>query len=159
MVTFNITLSALAVEFENPQIPADGVSTSQITVTGADPGDTITISATHGSVSAVTENADGTYTATYTAPSRALRAPLADQITVRSAELDQERTGTITLTVVPTIVDVTVAPNTFTADTPGTTGDVTITVTRGTDRISDEDSYCWTVPQTMAKLTRERLAM
>ena len=138
VATFDITLSALAVEFENAQIPADGVSTSQITVTGADPGDTITISATQGSVSEVTENADGTYTATYTAPSLALRAPLADQITVQSADLDQERTGTITLTVVPTIVDVAVAPNTFTADAPGT-GDVTITVTRGTDRISDEE--------------------
>ena len=37
----------------------------------------------------------------------------------------------------PTVVDITVAPNTFTADTPGT-GAVTITVKRGTDLISDE---------------------
>ena len=43
VATFDITLSALAVEVENAQIPADGVSTSQITVTGADPGDEITV--------------------------------------------------------------------------------------------------------------------
>ena len=136
--TFDITLSALAIALEKAEVPADGVSTSQITVTGVDPGDEITISAMQGSVSTVTENADGTYTATYTAPSLALSAPLADQITARSAELDEERTGTITLTVVPTTVDVTVDPSTFTADTPGT-GVVTITVKRGADLISDEE--------------------
>ena len=59
------------------------------------------------------------------------------EITVQSSQLGDERTASITLTVVPTTVEVTVDPSTFTADTPGT-GDVTITVTRGADLISDE---------------------
>src|ERR1035437_5328186 len=57
-------------------LTADGVSTATVTVTlkgaggGASPhsGGTVVVSAVHGSVGAVTDNTDGTYTATYTAP-------------------------------------------------------------------------------------------
>ena len=138
----DVSLSGLSVELEKNEVPADGISTSQITVTvkeGGNPvtGDTVTISADRGSVSTPTDNGDGTYSATYTAPSLALTAPMDDGISVQSDQLDQEKATSIRLTVVPTTVDVTVDPNQFTADTPGT-GAVTITVKRGADLISDE---------------------
>ena len=136
--TFNIVFSALSVTLEKAEVPADGISTLKITVTSPEPGDTITVSADQGSVSAVTDNGDDTYTATYTAPSLALTAPTVDKVSVRSAKLDRVITASITLTVVPTTVEVTVAPNMFTADTQGT-ADVSITVKRGADLISDEE--------------------
>ena len=142
IVELDISLAGLSVELEKSEVPADGISTSQITVTVEEDGnpvtgDTVTISADRGSVSTPTDNGDGTYIATYTAPSLALTAPVDDEISVRSDQLDQEKTTSISLTVVPTTVDVTVDPNQFTADTPGT-GAVTITVKRGADLISDE---------------------
>ena len=142
IVELDISLAGLSVELEKSEVPADGISTSQITVTVEEDGspvtgDTVTISADRGSVSTTADNGDGTYSATYTAPSLALTAPMDDEISVRSDQLDQEKTTSISLTVVPTTVDVTVDPNRFTADTPGT-GAVTITVKRGADLISDE---------------------
>ena len=138
----DISLSGLSAELEKNEVPADGVSTSKITVTVNEAGspvtgDTVTISADQGTVSDVTNNGDGTYTATYTAPSLALTASMDDEISVGSAQLNQERTTSIRLIIVPTVITVAVAPNTFTADTPGT-GAVTITVKRGADLISDE---------------------
>ena len=142
IVDLDISLAGLSVELEKSEVPADGISTSQITVTVEEDGnpvtgDTVTISADRGSVSTPTDNGDGTYIATYTAPSLALTAPVDAEISVRSDQLDQEKTTSISLTIVPTTVDVTVDPNQFTADTPGT-GTVTVTVKRGADLISDE---------------------
>ena len=116
-------------------IPADGTSTSTITAMVRDDsgnptaGDTVTISADKGTVGTTTDNGDGTYSATYTAPSLALAATDTAQISAASAQLGETAMTSITLTPVPTTVTVTVEPNIFSADTPGT-GAVTISVDR-----------------------------
>ena len=116
-------------------IPADGTSTSTITAMVRDDsgnpaaGDTVTISADKGTVGATTDNGDGTYSATYTAPSLALTAADTVQISAESTQLGETATTSITLTSVPTTVTVTVEPSIFSADTPGT-GTVTISVDR-----------------------------
>ncbi len=123
-------------------LPADGTSTSTITAMvrddSGDPaaGDIVTISADKGTVGATTNNGDGTYSATYTAPSLALTANDTDQISAASAQLGETAMTAITLTPVPTTVTVTVEPNIFSADTPGT-GAVTISVDRA-GPVSDE---------------------
>ncbi|MCE2397055.1 Ig-like domain-containing protein, partial [Candidatus Poribacteria bacterium] len=116
-------------------IPADGTSTSTITAMVRDDsgnptaGDTVTISADKGTVGTTTDNGDGTYSATYTAPSLALAATDTAQISAASAQLGETAMTSITLTPVPTTVTVTVEPNIFSADTPGD-GMVTISVDR-----------------------------
>ena len=131
-----VPLSAgITVQSDLSALPADGTSTSTITAMvrddNANPvtGDTITISADKGTVGTTTDNGDGTYTATYTAPSLALTASDTAQISAESAQLGETATTSITLTSVPTTVMVTVEPNIFSADTPGT-GTVTISVDR-----------------------------
>ena len=116
-------------------IPADGTSTSTITAMVRDDsgnpaaGDTVTISADKGTVGATTDNGDGTYSATYTAPSLALAANDTAQISAASAQLGETAMTSITLTPVPTTVTVSVVPSIFSADTPGT-GAITISVDR-----------------------------
>ena len=116
-------------------LPADGTSTSTITAMVRDDsgnpaaGDTVTISADKGTVGATTDNGDGTYTATYTAPSLALAASDTAQISAASAQLGETAMTSITLTPIPTTVTVTVDPSIFSADTQGT-GKVTISVDR-----------------------------
>ena len=67
--------AGITVRSDSSALPADGTSTVTITAKvlddNGDPvtGDTVTISADKGMVGAATDNGDGTYTATYTAPS------------------------------------------------------------------------------------------
>src|SRR5262249_29184760 len=60
----------------SPTLTADGTSTTTVTVHAKDAngnalsggGDIVSLSSSHGSLSSVTDNGDGTYTATLTAP-------------------------------------------------------------------------------------------
>ena len=136
--------AGISVQSALSALPADGTSTSTITAMVRDDsgnpaaGDTVTISADagKGTVGATTDNGDGTYTATYTAPSLALAADDTVQISAASAQLGETAMTSITLTPVPTTVTVTVEPNIFNADTPGD-GTVTISVDRA-GPVSDE---------------------
>ncbi|WP_221584777.1 invasin domain 3-containing protein [Microbacterium sp. G2-8] len=90
--------STIAADPETVQ--ADGVSTSTITVTLFDEdgnplpvgGDSVTISTTAGTLSDVTDNGDGTYTATLTAPTEA------DTATVSFTVNDEPASATATVT-------------------------------------------------------------
>ena len=133
-VNLDIVLSGITVTVDPVEIPADGSSTSTVTVmvqeggTGVT-GDTVTISADKGSVGAVTDAGNGTYTATYTAPSLVLIIPDVAQISVDSAATGNSARAAIALVPVPTTVSVAVDPSVFSADTEGT-GAVTVTVDR-----------------------------
>ena len=131
----NIVLSGLNVDADPSSIPADGSTTSTITVTvreGSEgvTGDTITLSVDKGTVDATaTEVGNGVYTATYTAPSLVLIGPDTANISVSSTATGLDHIVPILLTPVPTTVTVDVDPDTFMADTPGT-GAVAVTVDR-----------------------------
>ena len=140
----DIVLSGLTVHADPPSIPADGSTTSTITVTvreGSEgvTGDTITLSVDKGTVDATaTEVGNGVYTATYTAPSLVLLGPETANISVSSTATELDESVPILLRPVPTTVTVDVDPDTFIADTPGT-GAVTVTVDRAgpvTDAVS-----------------------
>ena len=137
IVELDIALPApksLTVKVDPIELPADGTSTSEITITVRDggegvTGDTISVSTDNGTVGATaTEVGNGVYTATYTAPPTLPFIPIA-QINVSSATTDQSTSTVILLKPVPTTVTVDVSPSSFIADTPGT-GAVTITVER-----------------------------
>ena len=86
--TVNIQLSGLDSVVSTTTLPADGSSTASITVNivvAGEPvsGDTVTITAEQGTVGDVTDNEDGTYSASYTAPELILTAPTTDTITDR----------------------------------------------------------------------------
>jgi hypothetical protein len=131
-VTFNITLSGISVETDPDELPADGSSTAEITVTitGANnTGDTVTIDApTEGRVSDVQEVGGGVYTATYTAPlDLALSFPRT--ITLAVSATAGTVNAYITLIEVPTKVSVALGQSAFiAADAPEDTA-VTVTVT------------------------------
>ena len=133
-VNLDIILSGLTVEVDPGELPADGKSTSTITVTvqegGAGlTGDTISVSVDRGTVDATaTEVGNGVYTATYTAPSSLPLIPIV-QISVSSATTGDSVSAAILLKPVPTTVAVDVSPSVFSADTPST-GAVTVTVER-----------------------------
>ena len=135
MKDFDIVLSGLNVDADPSSIPADGSTTSTITVTvraGSEgvTGDTIALSVDKGAVDATaTEVGNGVYTATYTAPSLVLLGPDTANISVSSTATELDESVPILLTPVPTTVTVDVDPDTFIADTPGT-GAVTVTVDR-----------------------------
>ena len=134
IVNLDITLSGLTVEVDPGELPADGKSTSTITVTvqegGAGlTGDTISVSVDRGTVDATaTEVGNGVYTATYTAPSSLPLIPIV-QISVSSATTGDSVSAAILLKPVPTTVAVDVSPSVFSADTPST-GAVTVSVER-----------------------------
>ncbi len=137
IVEIDIALPApkeIKVEVDPLELPADGTSTSAITVTVRDggegvTGDTISVSVDNGTVDATaTEVGNGVYTATYTAPPTLPLIPIA-QINVSSATTDQSTSTAIVLQPVPTTVTVDVSPSVFNADTTGT-GAVTVTVTQ-----------------------------
>ena len=142
IVELDITLGAnVAVASSEAQVPADGTSTSTITVTVTDAGvgitgDTVTVTADKGTVSAVTESGNGEYTATYTAPRLILVVPDVAQITANSATTGESGNLSIAMTPVPTTVSVSVTPSSFIADTPSD-GAVTVTVDRA-GPVSDE---------------------
>ena len=134
VVNLNIILSGLTVEVDPVELPADGKSTSTITVTvqegGAGlTGDTISVSVDQGTVDATaTEVGNGVYTATYTAPSSLPLIPIV-QISISSATTGDSVSAAILLKPVPTTVAVDVSPSVFSADTPST-GAVTVSVER-----------------------------
>ena len=128
----NIQLSGLDSVVSITTLPADGSSTASITVNivvAGEPvsGDTVTITAEQGTVGDVTDNGDGTYTATYTAPELILTAPTVDTITIESENTGESKTTTLTLVPVPTLVSVTATPSSFVADS-GTAGTVNVNV-------------------------------
>ena len=133
-VNLDIILSGLTVEVDPGELPADGKSTSTITVTvqegGAGlTGDTISLTADRGTVDATaTEVGNGVYTATYTAPSSLPLIPIV-QISISSATTGDSVSAAILLKPVPTTVAVDVSPSVFSADTPST-GAVTVSVER-----------------------------
>ena len=133
-VDLNIILSGLTVEVDPGELPADGKSTSTITVTvqegGAGlTGDTISVSVDRGTVDATAiEVGNGVYIATYTAPSSLPLIPIV-QISVSSATTGDSVSAAILLKPVPTTVAVDVSPSVFSADTPST-GAVTVSVER-----------------------------
>ena len=130
--TIDVTLTELDVTADPDELHADGTSTAKITVTvGGGITETPTISADKGTLGDITDEGDGVYTATYTAPSLVITFPPVDiaRITATLALTGQSRSMLITLLPVPTTVTVDVAPKEFSADTPGT-GTVTVTVDR-----------------------------
>ena len=82
-------------------------------------------------MSAPTDNGDGTYSATYTAPALSRVDPVDARITITAASATTGESGSvdIRLTPVPTTVTVSVVPSMFTAATPSD-GAVTVTVDR-----------------------------
>ena len=137
IVELDIALPApksLTVKVDPIELPADGTSTSEITITVRDggegvTGDTVTLSVDNGTVGATaTEVENGVYTATYTAPPTLPFIPIA-QINVSSATTSQSTSTVILLKPVPTTVAVDVSPSVFSADTPST-GAVTVSVER-----------------------------
>ena len=136
IVEVNIGLpppKSILAEVDPLELPADGRSTSTITITVQDggegvTGDTITLSVDNGSVTTATEVGNGVYTATYTAPATLPFIPIA-QINISSATIAQSTSTVILLQPVPTVVTVDVSPSVFSADTPGT-GAVSVSVTK-----------------------------
>ena len=139
----DIQLSGLNAELEPNQLPADGISTTTITVSVDSGGapvtdDTVTITPVQGSVGEVTNNEDGTYTAVYTAPALVLTESVMDTITVSSGTTGDTTTTVVTLEMVPTVIDAAVDPNVFIAGA-GTSGAVQISANRGTNAVADAD--------------------
>ena len=139
--TVNIQLSGLDSVVSTTTLPADGSSTASITVNivvagESVSGDTVTITAEQGTVGDVTDNGDGTYTATYTAPELVLSAPATDTITIESANTGETSTATVTLVPVPTLISVTATPSSFVAGS-GTAGMLNVNVSRGGNPVAD----------------------
>ena len=139
--TLNIQLSGLDSVVSTNTLPADGSSTASITVNivvAGEPvsGDTVTITAEQGTVGDVTDNGDGTYTATYTAPELVLSAPTTDNINIESRNTGETSTATVTLVPVPTLISVTATPSSFVAGS-GTAGMLNVNVSRGGNPVAD----------------------
>ena len=137
-----IQMSGLRVELSNVQLPADGESTAEITVTIEDSdGAPVTdappsIEADSGSVGEVMDNGNGTYTVVYTAPALVITEPTADTITVTSDTTGDSTTATVTLQPVPTVIALSVEASVFTAGA-GETGAIAISVSRGDNPVAD----------------------
>ena len=138
--TVDIMLTDFDVAADMDELLADGTSTATITVTvEAGVTETPTLSADKGTVSALTPQGNGEYTATYTAPSLVITFPPVDiaRITATLASTGQSASTAITLLPVPTTVEVDIDTEEFSADTTGT-GTVTVTVDR-TGPVTDEN--------------------
>ena len=136
IVNLDIILGATVnVQASELEVPADGTSTSDLTITVQEggegvTGDTVTLSVDNGTVDATAiEVGNGVYTATYTAPPTLPSFIPIAQINVSSATTDQSTSTVILLKPVPTTVAVDVSPSVFSADTPST-GAVTVSVER-----------------------------
>jgi hypothetical protein len=141
--TVSIELSGLDAVSTPSSLPADGMSTTVITVNNVANGqpvigDTVTITADQGTVGDVTDNGDGTYTATYTAPELVLGANATAAISIESANTGETAGIEVTLTPVPTIVSVTAGPALYTAGA-GETGTIAVSVSRGGNPVSDAE--------------------
>ena len=141
--TVNIQLSGLDAVVTPNSLPADGKSTAAVTaniVVAGEPvsGDTVTITAEKGTVGDVTDNGDGTYSATYTAPDLILTDATTDIITIASADTGDTTTTTVTLEPVRTLISVTATPSSFVAGS-GIAGMVNVNVSRGGDPVTDAE--------------------
>ena len=141
--TVSIELSGLDAVSTPSSLPADGMSTTVITVNNVANGqpvigDTVSITADQGTVGDVTDNGDGTYTATYTAPELVLSANATAAISIESANTGETAGIEVTLTPVPTIVSVTAGPALYTAGA-GETGTIAVSVSRGGNPVSDAE--------------------
>ena len=141
--TVPIQLSKLQTEVSTTALPADGSSIAIINVLiqvdGENVvGDTLSITADQGNVGGVTDNGDGTYTATYTAPELVLADDLTDTITITSTNTGETTTTDVTLTPVPTLVSVAAEPSVYTAGS-GEMGSITVSVSRGGNAVTDAD--------------------
>ena len=141
--TVPIQLSKLQTEVSTTALPADGSSIAIINVLiqvdGENVvGDTLDITADQGTVGGVTDNGDGTYTATYTAPELVLADDLTDTITITSTNTGETTTTDVTLTPVPTLVSVAAEPSVYTAGS-GEMGSITVSVSRGGNAVTDAD--------------------
>ncbi len=141
--THHIELSGLSVELDNVTLPADGVSTAEITVSIASDGAPVTdapptITAESGSIGEVTNNGDGTYTAVYTPPALVLTEPTTDTITVSSDTTGDTKMETVTLEPVPTVVEFSVEPDVFAAGAVEA-GVIAISVNRGGNPVADAE--------------------
>ena len=141
--TVDIQLSGLEALVSEDTLPADGVSTSDITVNivenGAPvTGDTVTITPDHGTVGDVVDNGDGTYTTTYTAPDRPLTDPITDSITIESTTTGDNTTVTVTLEPVATVISVTATPSSYVAGS-GVAGMVNVNVSRGGEPVTNAE--------------------
>ncbi len=137
----------------DPATPyGSGTNETTVTVTVIDEGtgvtgDTVTIdSAGTGTVGAVTEVGNGVYTATYTTPIILGEIPASLTITARSSTTSLEGSFNTVVLPPPTTVMVEVAPSSFMADTPGTTGIVTVTVRKAV-AVTDETVELTLSPQ------------
>ena len=141
--TVNIQLSGLDTAVSTTTLPADGSSTATITVNivvAGEPvsGDTVTINAEQGTVGDVTDNGDGTYTATYTAPDLPLTESTTDTITIDSESTGETTTTMVTLEPVPTLISVTATPSSFVAG-GGSAGTLNVNVSRGGQPVADAE--------------------
>ena len=139
----DIRLSGLDINVSPTTLPADGMSTATITVNivvggEAVSGDSVTITPEQGTVGDVTDNGDGTYTATYTAPELVLTDSTMDTITIESTTTGETSTATVIVKAVPTQVSVVASPNSYTAN-GSAAGMVTVTVSRGANAVSDAE--------------------
>jgi predicted RNA-binding protein with TRAM domain len=159
--------------------PADGTSTSTVTVQAKDAGGnnltssqgSVTLSATAGTLGAVTDNANGTYTATFTAPASrgtgtsTISGTLAGAALTQTASIGLFTTQTITFTqpanvplgTLPYALTATASSGLAVAFTSATTSVCTVTsggvvtiLTVGTCTINADqagDSTYWQAPQ------------
>ena len=138
-----IQLSKLQTEVSTTTLPADGSSIAIINVLiqvdGENvAGDTLDITADQGTVGGVTDNGDGTYTATYTAPELVLADDSTDTITITSTNTGETTATDVTLTPVPTLVSVAAEPGVYTAGS-GEMGSINVSVSRGGNPVTDAD--------------------
>ena len=144
--------SGIVVELDPAAPYGNGTDETTITVTVIDEGtgvtgDTVTIdSAGTGTVGEVTEVGNGVYTATYTTPIILGEIPAFLTITARSSTTGLEGSFNTVVLPPPTTVSVEVAPSIFMADTPGSTGTVTVTV-RKAAAVTDETVELTLSPQ------------
>ena len=130
--TINITLTDIDVKADPDELYADGTSNSTIKVTvGGGVTEKPTITVDKGTLGDITDEGDGVYTVTYTAPSLAITFPPIDTALISAAltSTGQSASTVIVLLPVPTTVEVDIDRKEFNADTPGT-GTVTVTVDR-----------------------------
>ena len=139
---FMLSGAGLTVVVEKGELPADGESTSTITVTIEDAnGEPVTdspptITVVKGTVGEVINNGDGTYTVVYTSPALVIDDPESDTITVDSDAVEETLTADVTLQPVPTVITLSVEPSAFVSGA-GATGAISIAVNRGGNAVAD----------------------
>jgi len=130
-----VMLSGITTVFDPAEVLADGQAESVITISIQDEGELVTddilaLTTAEGQIGEVTNNGDGTYSATYIAPSIAVDGAKSVSISIKSTKLDQEVSESLVLKEVPTVVTLIPNATAFTAS-EGLTLPVKVTVVRG----------------------------